>query len=291
MGNGFPLKDKKAFLVGGGIGIPPMLELAKQLNCHKDILLGYRDKLFLNRDFESYGNVYIATEDGSAGVQGVVMLEGSKRKQSAWDFIDWYTDADFQASYSNELVALLGDAGMNPTANIEALAELSWTSTEYNNLRSQFDALTAVPNYPGSYIIARYTDFAFKAAYNDGADPTTALLGYINTINKEFSRKREEFGLETLEVGQKLSDKRIEQARDEISKVSASERDKYKSQLDALTAAMDAATGISVRKGDLDALVSATNALKATGSSTFDTAVKFLDDAIAALNTYQLSAE
>ena len=57
------------------------------------------------------------------------------------------------------------------------------------------------------------------------------------------------------------------------------------------TAAMDAATGISVRKGDLDALVSATNALKATGSSTFDTAVKFLDDAIAALNTYQLSAE
>ncbi len=73
MGNGFPLKDKKAFLVGGGIGIPPMLELAKQLNCHKDILLGYRDKLFLNRDFESYGNVYIATEDGSAGTKGNVM--------------------------------------------------------------------------------------------------------------------------------------------------------------------------------------------------------------------------
>ena len=59
--------------MGGGIGIPPMLELAKQLNCHKDILLGYRDKLFLNRDFESYGNVYIATEDGSAGTKGNVM--------------------------------------------------------------------------------------------------------------------------------------------------------------------------------------------------------------------------
>ena len=29
LGNGFPLKNKKAFLIGGGIGIPPMLELAK----------------------------------------------------------------------------------------------------------------------------------------------------------------------------------------------------------------------------------------------------------------------
>ena len=33
LGNGFPLKDKKAFLIGGGIGIPPMLELAKNLEC------------------------------------------------------------------------------------------------------------------------------------------------------------------------------------------------------------------------------------------------------------------
>ena len=32
LGNGFPLKSKKAFLIGGGIGIPPMLELAKALS-------------------------------------------------------------------------------------------------------------------------------------------------------------------------------------------------------------------------------------------------------------------
>ena len=47
LGNGFPQKNKKAFLIGGGIGIPPMLELAKELDCEKQIVLGFRDELFL----------------------------------------------------------------------------------------------------------------------------------------------------------------------------------------------------------------------------------------------------
>ena len=73
LGNGFPLKKKKAFLIGGGIGIPPMLETAKQLDAEKIMVLGYRDELFLNKEFEAYGDVYIATEDGSAGTKGNVM--------------------------------------------------------------------------------------------------------------------------------------------------------------------------------------------------------------------------
>lgn len=74
LGNGFPMEPKKAFLIGGGIGIPPMLELAKQLDCEKQILLGYRDSgLFLKEEFEPYGEVYVATEDGSVGTPGNVM--------------------------------------------------------------------------------------------------------------------------------------------------------------------------------------------------------------------------
>ncbi len=73
LGNGFPLKNKKAFLIGGGIGIPPMLELARQLDCEKQIILGYRDQLFLNEDFQAYGEVFVATEDGSSGTRGNVL--------------------------------------------------------------------------------------------------------------------------------------------------------------------------------------------------------------------------
>ena len=74
LGNGFPLKGKKAFLIGGGIGIPPMLELAKQLNCEKQIVLGYRNcDMFLLDEFKKQGEVYIATEDGSVGTKGNVL--------------------------------------------------------------------------------------------------------------------------------------------------------------------------------------------------------------------------
>lgn len=73
LGRGFTLERSKALIVGGGIGIPPLLELAKQLGCEKSIVLGYRDVTFLNRDFEDHGNVYIATEDGSTGTKGNVL--------------------------------------------------------------------------------------------------------------------------------------------------------------------------------------------------------------------------
>lgn len=74
LGNGFPLGESKAFLIGGGIGIPPILELSKQLHCEKQVILGYRDNnLFLLEDFQNRGAVYIATEDGSVGTKGNVL--------------------------------------------------------------------------------------------------------------------------------------------------------------------------------------------------------------------------
>lgn len=78
LGNGFPLReaeDKRVFLMGGGIGVPPILELAKQLSCsRKQIIIGYRDEhTFLRDDFKGQGQLYIATEDGSVGSKGNVL--------------------------------------------------------------------------------------------------------------------------------------------------------------------------------------------------------------------------
>jgi len=73
LGNGYTLKDKKAILIGGGIGIPPMLELAKQLDCEKSMVLGYRDQDFLKEEFEAYGDVYVSSDFGTVGIKGTVL--------------------------------------------------------------------------------------------------------------------------------------------------------------------------------------------------------------------------
>ena len=73
LGNGFPLRDKKALLIGGGIGIPPMVELSRQLSGEIQIVAGYRDELFLTEELSAHGELYLATEDGSSGVKGTVL--------------------------------------------------------------------------------------------------------------------------------------------------------------------------------------------------------------------------
>lgn len=75
LGNGFPLDTgaKKAFLMGGGIGIPPMVQLARELKTEVQVIAGYRDESFLTGELSEHGALYVATEDGSAGTRGNVL--------------------------------------------------------------------------------------------------------------------------------------------------------------------------------------------------------------------------
>ena len=157
------------------------------------------------------GTTYINRQTVSS-VNASVIVKGCSDETGAWNFIRWFTGSNCQQEYSNEMVAIIGPAAKYNTANREALEELPWTTAELKQIQAQFEDLASVPNYPGSYILGRYTQFAFLAAYNDNANPSEALMSYITTINKEITRKRKEFGLETLEVDETLASKRLEQS-------------------------------------------------------------------------------
>ncbi len=181
-------------------------------------------------------------EDGTVNntadstINAVVMINGLSEtdQASAWEFMKWYTGGECQSRYANEMVAIIGDSAKHNTANRLALYDMPWTRDELKEVEKQFENLAAIPNYPGSYYLDRHTNFAFLAAYNDNANPSDELLSYINTINNEITRKREEFKLETLEIGQTLAEKRMDQAEAAIEALIAKVgEEKYQTQIAA----------------------------------------------------------
>lgn len=81
LGQGFPVEKAKpgemALLVGGGIGTPPLYNLAKQLaqkGVEVTIVLGFQSKSvsFLEKEFAEFGKVYITSIDGTIGTKGFV---------------------------------------------------------------------------------------------------------------------------------------------------------------------------------------------------------------------------
>ncbi|MCR5161217.1 MAG: dihydroorotate dehydrogenase electron transfer subunit, partial [Lachnospiraceae bacterium] len=55
LGNGFPKEEGHAMLIGGGIGLPPLLGLAKSLSGDTDIICGFRNETFLTDELSSCG--------------------------------------------------------------------------------------------------------------------------------------------------------------------------------------------------------------------------------------------
>ena len=76
LGNGFPMKREGRYLVvGGGIGVPPMLGCAQYTNGRSTAVLGFRSKeksILLNCFEEECAKVLVATDDGSLGHHGFV---------------------------------------------------------------------------------------------------------------------------------------------------------------------------------------------------------------------------
>ncbi len=132
--------------------------------------------------------------DSLAGVSATVILNGVDEKLlPAWQFVQWQTSEEAQAEYGNRMVALIGPSAKYETANLKAINNLSWTAKEKKAIMNQMDHMSSIVNYPGSYIINRYMQFAFFDVVNDNANPVDAMRGYIDAINTEITRKREEF--------------------------------------------------------------------------------------------------
>ncbi len=147
-----------------------------------------------NPTLDSNGNQIINNSTSGNGL-GMILLNSSTKKDLSWEFMKWFTSTDTQVQYGRELESILGAGARYPTANIEALQESPWPTSDLNILEEQWNSVVGIPQIPGSYITARNITNAFFDSYTDGTNPREAILAYILNINNEITRKRLEFGL------------------------------------------------------------------------------------------------
>ena len=135
------------------------------------------------------------TVDRSQGGNGTAcaITSTTDKADAAWEFIKWWTGAEAQTRYGSDLESVMGVAGRHPTANIEAMNNQQWTSTELRALSEQSRYVVEVPVIAGSYYLTRGIDNAFRETVYDGRNAKEALIVWNKEITDEIARKREEF--------------------------------------------------------------------------------------------------
>ncbi len=152
-------------------------------------LWGFTKVPGLDKDKDGKPETQLTLASGTASV----ILASSKHPELAWDFLNWWTSTDIQVAYGREIESILGTASRYNTANKEAAGQLPWSTKDFNEISAAWDEAMALPEYPGSYILGRYINFAFLECVNNEGDPGEELLDYVKMIDEELKRKQAEF--------------------------------------------------------------------------------------------------
>lgn len=132
----------------------------------------------------------------TSAVTACVMFDKTEDKESAWEFMKWFTSADIQAKYGIELEKIMGAAARHATANKDAFQQIPWTTEQHRMLNEQWEDVAGVPEVPGSYYTPRGIQNAFRTAIYDFASPYETLHEWKLSIDEEITRKYTEFGLD-----------------------------------------------------------------------------------------------
>ena len=176
--------------------------------------LGYYNTLAVSAP-EIRGNWTIARVPGTRTEDGTIvhdvpcvtssamivknMAEKNGTVYESWDFLKWWTSAETQTAYAREMEAVLGTAGRYLVANLESYENAVWPGVMEETIKEVLNDLHGIPQVPGGYITGRYVYNAFITVITEYENAADTLFEYNEMINKEITKKREEFGLAVAE--------------------------------------------------------------------------------------------
>lgn len=121
------------------------------------------------------------------------ILEKSKHKEEAWEFLKWWTSAETQTRYNANVESILGPISRITTANVEAFSDMGWEEKDLNILLQQREQIQEIPEIPGSYYLTRAVDQVFWSVVNGESSVKDALDKWSLEVNREIERKISEY--------------------------------------------------------------------------------------------------
>lgn len=132
--------------------------------------------------------------DSVAGAgTGCAILNKSKHKEEAWEFLKWWTSAEIQTKYSRNIESILGMLGRPQTATVDALTSLAWDKNDLSIILEQWSKVVEQPEVPGGYYLSRALDQAFWSVLNDKVTAKDAIVKWSDVANGEIARKIKEY--------------------------------------------------------------------------------------------------
>ncbi len=124
---------------------------------------------------------------------GCGVVKRSSNKDEAWQFLCWWTAADTQLRYNNNVESILGAVSRTATANIEAFSSYSWNADDLEILLNQWSEVEELPELPGGYYVSRAIDQAYWAVLNGEDNEKDAMLEWGEVADNEIARKIAEY--------------------------------------------------------------------------------------------------
>ncbi|MCI0550854.1 MAG: extracellular solute-binding protein, partial [Anaerolineae bacterium] len=160
-------------------------------------------------------DLYPATvlEDGrelryaTGSAQAGIMFANTDKPDESWEFMKWWMSTETQVDFQQQLILNYGLEYLWNSANVEAFAFSPIPQEHKDVVLEQWKWLQEPVKLPGSYMQERELSNAWNKIVFDGVNPRVAIDNSIIIINREISRKMEEFGY--LENGVKVKEFKI----------------------------------------------------------------------------------
>jgi ABC-type glycerol-3-phosphate transport system substrate-binding protein len=129
---------------------------------------------------------------GSA--QTSMMFRNTDKPEEGWEFLKWWMSAETQTEFQDQLILNYGREYLWFSANLEAFSRLDIPEDHRTVILEQWKWLQEPVRLPGSYMQERELSNIWNRMVFDGVNPRVAIDRSIIIINREITRKMEEFG-------------------------------------------------------------------------------------------------